>query len=217
MAGIVRTFSYAGAAVAEPAATIDAELHSRLAALCAEGWRLFEEFDLRVRDHEFHPFVAADYERVLAALISVRTPGARFLEWGSATGVITIMADLLGFEAFGIEIDSSLVRSARALATQFDSRATFVAGSFLPSGYRWQKPERTAVDWTATDGESGYLQLGRALDDFDVVFAYPWGGEAAMMQDLMKRYGRDDALLLLHDTNDGVRGYRRGKEIPLGP
>jgi hypothetical protein len=67
-----------------------------------------------------------------------------------------------------------------------------------------------------SDGESGYLQLGRALDDFDVVFAYPWGGEAAMMQDLMKRYGRDDALLLLHDTNDGVRGYRRGREIPLG-
>ena len=28
-----------------------------------------------------------------------RGPGLRFLEWGAATGVITIIADLLGFDA----------------------------------------------------------------------------------------------------------------------
>jgi hypothetical protein len=33
------------------------------------------------------------------------------------------------------------------------------------------------------------------------------------MQDVMRRYGRRDALLLLHDTNAGVRAYRDGREL----
>lgn len=188
----------------------------RLDALCLEGWALFEEFDTRVRDHEFHPFVAADYEAVRRALTAVRSPGARFLEWGSATGVITVMADLLGYRAAGIELDTTLVRTARALAARYGSKAQFVAGSFLPGGYRWHSPVANDFSSTTGEGESGYLLLGAALDDFDVVFGYPWGGEAPMMLDLMRQYGRSDALLLLHDTTTGVHGYRRGKEIALG-
>ena len=49
-----------------------------------------------------------------------------------------------------------------------------------------------------------------ALDDFDVVFGYPWQGEHAMMLDLLKQYGNPEATLLLHDTNDGVKLYRGG-------
>lgn len=194
----------------------DAALDRRLDALCLDGWALFEEFDTRVRDHEFHPFVAADYDAVRAALTAVRSPGARFLEWGSATGVITVMADLLGFRACGIELDAALVRTARTLATRFDSGARFVAGSFLPTGYRWRSPVANAISSTTGDGESGYLLLGEALEDFDVIFGYPWGGEAPMMLDLMRQFGGADALLLLNDTTTGVHAYRRGKEIALG-
>jgi len=105
------------------------------------------------------------------------------------------------------------VETARALATRFESGARFVAGSFLPSGYAF-KPDPTAA-WTAVDdrGESGYVKFGRALDDFDVVFGYPWGGEQGMMLDLMRRYGNPDGLLLLHSVEHGVRGYRAGKEV----
>lgn len=178
--------------------------------MCTEGWALWERFDLEVRGREFHSFVAADYDVVLRALIAHRDPGKRFLELGSATGVITILADLLGFEAYGIELDSSLVATARSLATRFDSQARFVTGSFLPSGYRWEPGLSIWTEETTGIGQSGYLELGLALDDFDVVFGYPWGGEAAMMQDLMKKYGRRDGLLLLNDVNDGVRAFRPG-------
>ena len=65
-------------------------------------------------------------------------------------------------------------------------------------------------------GPSGYLQLGMALDDFDVVFGYPWSGEAPLMLDLMRQYGRPDALLLLYDTEAGVRSYRGGREVAAG-
>lgn len=188
-------------------------LRTRLEALCAEGWAAWDRFATEVREHHFHPFVAADYEVVQKALIPHRKPGQRFLEWGSATGVITIMADLLGFDACGIELDSSLVATARDLARKFDSRARFAAGSFLPTGYRWQPSDGDGRTGTVGTGISGYLQLGCSLDDFDVVFGYPWGGEEAMMLDLMKCYGRPNGLLLLHTVNDGVRSYRGGRQV----
>lgn len=196
----------------QPAAD-DPALGARLDAVCADGWAFSEHFERTVREPGFHPFVAADYEVVRAALLRLRAPGLRFLEWGSASGVITIMADLMGFDACGIELDASLVETARALATKHDSAARFVAGSFLPTGYEWRSRDGDRRTGTIGEGPSGYLQLGRALDDFDVVFGYPWGGEAPLMHDVMRRYGRPDALLLLHDTNEGVRAFRGGREV----
>lgn len=191
----------------------DPTLLARLDALCADGWAVWERFDRTVRASGFHPFVAADYDAVRAALLALRPPGRRFLEWGSAIGTITIMADLMGFDASGIELDASLVTTARELAARHGSKARFVAGSFLPAGYRWRSRAGDARTGTIGDGPSGYLQLGHALDDFDVVFGYPWSGEAPLMLDVMARYGRPDALLLLNDTNAGVRAYRGGREV----
>lgn len=190
---------------------MDAALRARVAELCAEGWEIWEHFDVEVRDRGFHPFVAADYEEVLAALLRHRAPSLKFLEWGSASGVITIMADLLGFEAYGIELDASLVSTARTLATKFESRARFVAGSFLPAGYVWRPSSGDGRIATIGDGASGYRELGHPLDEFDVVFGYPWGGEEPMMLDLMQTYGRSDALLLLNTVNGGVKEYRNDR------
>ncbi len=192
----------------------DPALQARLDALCADGWAIWEEFDRTVREPGFHPFVPADYDVVRAALLTLRAPGLRFLEWGSASGIITIMADLMGFEACGIELDPSLVRTARTIAARHASSARFVAGSFLPTGYEWRARDGDTRTGTIGEGPSGYLQLGLALDDFDLVFGYPWGGEKPLMLDVMQRYGRRGALLLLHDTNEGVRAYRDGKELP---
>lgn len=196
------------AATAEPT---DAELRARVAPLLEEGWEIFDRFDREVRDRDWHPFVAADYERVLEALLAVRGRGLRFLEWGSATGVITIMADLLGFEAYGIELDANLVRTARELAARHGSGARFAAGSFLPAGYRYRSSDGDGRLGTIGHGASAYPELGHPLDDFDVVFGYPWGGEERMMLDLMRSYGRGDALLLLQEGSLGVRAYKGGK------
>ena len=193
---------------------VDDALRARLKDLCTEGWNFFERFDREVREREFHSFIASEYEVVLESLIAHRAPGRTFLELGSASGVITIMADLLGYEAAGIEIDTSLVATARALAARFGSKARFVAGSFFPSGYVFKTTSGDERTGTMGAGISAYLELGRALDDFDIVFGYPWGGEEPVMLDLMKRYGSPDALLLLHGVNDGVKAYRGGKPVP---
>lgn len=202
----------APAEVRPAAAELDPALRARLHALAEEGRDFWDRFDAEVRQKDFHPFVPADYERVLQALLPLRAPGVRFLEWGSATGVITIMADLLGFEAYGIELDAGLVETARELAQKHGSAARFAAGSFIPNGYRYRPRHGDGRLGTIGVGESGYRELGHPLDDFDIVYGYPWGGEEPMMLDLMRAYGAPDARLMMLGGSE-VRIYRRGRLI----
>jgi SAM-dependent methyltransferase len=178
----------------------------RIRRLQDEGQSLFERFDRDVRAQDWHPFVPAAYDRVLDTLLHLREPGLRFLEFGSATGVITIMADMLGYEAYGIELDPALVDMARSLAATFDSRATFVAGSFIPDGYRWVAPSGDTRRGTIGDGASGYSALGMELDSFDYVFAYPWPGEDLMMQDIVRQRGGTRTRLLQYGP-EGVQVF----------
>jgi hypothetical protein len=191
---------------------VDAELNVRLAELADEGREIWNRFDMEVRRQRFHPFVPADYDKVLTALLRLREPGLRFLEWGSATGVITIMADLLGYEAYGIELDERLVEVARDLARRYGSRATFVAGSLFPEGYRYRPPGGDARLGTIGTGRSGYLALGQPLESFDIVYVYAWPGEDAVLFDVMRQFGRRDARLLLNTGTNGLKVYRGGTE-----
>jgi hypothetical protein len=189
----------------------DPRLRARLAALFDEGWEIWQRFDIEVRQDTWHPFVPSDYDRVLQALIGLRGPGRRFLEWGSACGVITIMADLLGFESCGIELDPALVRVARDLAVRYESGARFAVGSFLPAGYAWKPRTGDGRLGTIGEGSAAYAELGRPLEDFDVVFGFPWTGEEPLMLDVMRCHGRRDARLLLYGVADGVEIYRDGR------
>ena len=186
----------------------DATVRDRIDALIEEGMTLFSEFDRSVRERSFHPFVAADYNVVLETLLSLRAPdrsrAPTFIELGSGHGVITIMADLLGFDAVGIELDASLVAIARDLAKRYESNARFVAGSFLPLGYRWKSESGDSRMGTLGSGPSAYMELGRALDDFEIVYAYPWEGEAPIIRDLARRYANPKAKLVLMDAVEGV-------------
>ena len=186
-------------------------LDSRLDALCADGWEIWQRFDETCRRRDFHPFVPADYDVARNLLSSLRAPGRRFLEWGSATGIITIMADMMGFAAYGIEIDAALVATANEVASRHRSAARFTVGSFLPAGYRFRTRDGDGRTGTIAKGPSGYLELGFSLEYFDVVFGYPWAGEEAVMLDVMQRYGRPDALLLLYESDDSPRVYRGGR------
>ena len=122
------------------------------------------------------------------------------------------MADLLGFDASGIELDADLVAIARDLATRYESRARFAIGSFLPAGYQPRLRNGNGRLGTIGDGPSGYRELGHPLEDFDVVYAYPWMGEERVLLDLFNRYGGRDALLLLHGE-DRITTYRHGRIV----
>jgi hypothetical protein len=197
----------------DPAAVLEPALRARIEALMEDGRQLWDRFDIEVRQHDWHPFVATDFDLLLSALLAVRAPGLSFLEWGSGMGVVTIMADLLGFDACGIELDAALVETARGLAAKYDSRAHFAAGSFLPAGYEYRSSSGDRRTGTIGHGESGYLALRRPLEDFDLVYGYPWSGEEPVMLDVMRRYGRKDARLLLHTGSLGIHTYRDGRRV----
>lgn len=199
----------ASSAAAPPLAGVDAELRARLDAVIADGLEVWARFDREVRGKEFHPFFPADYEQVLEGLAALRAPGLRFLEWGSATGVITILADLLGFESVGIELDPRLVEVARVLAARHGSNARFVAGSLFPAGYHYHGRDGDPRTGTLGEGESAYHEIG-PIDGFDVVYGYPWDGEEPVMQDLMRRYGAPGAHLMIAGGAAGLRVFRNG-------
>ena len=108
---------------------------ARLIATCSRGWeRFFADYD-----DQTPRFVPSVPERVFAVLEEVtrrQLPPTRvFCEWGSGFGTATCLAALLGYEAYGLEIDEELVRRSRAIAQRLGIPVTILCTSFLPAGY----------------------------------------------------------------------------------
>lgn len=178
----------------------------RLRRLFADGGEVAKRVDTGERSW----FVPSNYEAVLESLVELHPRGGRFLELGSGLGVVAIMADMLGFEAYGIEILPELVDEARQLAERHESSAKFAHGSFLPADYRWVSETGDTRLGSVVVGESAYPALGRDLADFDVLFAYPWPGQTEILRDLVERAGAPHARLLLH----GVFAEREDRAHP---
>ena len=121
----------------------------------------------------------------LAALQAAQlATGRRFIEWGSGVGVVSCLAALGGFDAVGIEIETSLVDIAEELAADHGIAVQFARGSFVPPGAEPSIDLAGDVAWLSTEGDDGYAELELEPDDFDVVFAYPWPGEEQVIFDL---------------------------------
>lgn len=172
-------------------------LFARLRDLCEEGLEISSKLE-RAREGEWDSFVPADYDTVLRSLLEIRGGEGRFLELGSATGVVAIMADLLGFEACGIEIVPDLIAEARGLAERYDSDARFAVGSYMPQGYRYESESGDTRLGALGIGHPAYDELGFELSDFAWVYAYPWPGEGDVIRDVMKHRGAPQATLLIH-------------------
>ncbi|MEN0110486.1 MAG: hypothetical protein AAF805_07145 [Planctomycetota bacterium] len=207
---------------------VPVELPIRPTPLPAAVRRLLDDADDRVerfaQDHRDRPvpaFVPCDFVAAHHALAAVQSlslaAGGRFAEWGSGVGTVTCLASLSGFDAVGIEIEPDLVEVAEALADDHAIEVEFVRGSFVPEGGDDVLDEHAydldrEVTWLRTDLGSGgdaYDQLGLDPDDFDVVFAYPWPGEEAVVFDLFAEFAAVGALLLTHHGEDGMRLQRK--------
>lgn len=190
------------------------ELTPRLAQVAADGEKTSEDFfEAHIRT-PVPGFVPCDFVASGRALTAVwaqhLAPGPAFCEWGSGVGAVTVIASLLGFDAVGIEIDADLVATSRELAQRAASRARFIHGSFIPEGHD-DIADETGGDmaWLITGAEAGYTELGLEIDDFDVIFAYPWPGEESVLENLFIDHAAAGALLITYNGVEGVRVARK--------
>jgi hypothetical protein len=98
--------------------------------------RLIHAAAAEVRSVNCFDFVPSDYEAVWEVLSEIRrrfgeSAEPSFCEWGSGLGVVTGMAEILGFRASGIEIDATLAEQSRELLNRHGLQATIVTGSYL--------------------------------------------------------------------------------------
>jgi hypothetical protein len=159
-------------------------------------------------------FVPSDFSLVYSTLCHVAdehlAPGPLFCEWGSGAGVVTCLAAMVGFDACGIEFETDLVELSIRLARHYHLRAGFCRGNFVPRGGQKIAEEVSEFEWLAIGGPDPYDQMDLEIDDFDMVFAYPWPGEERVIERLFDRFASDGALLMTYNgAAEGIRLFRR--------
>lgn len=186
---------------------------------------LIREADTRIdtffEAHVQHPirsFIPSDAALVYAVLQHIQShhlaTGRRFLEWGSGFGTATLIAASLGFVAEGIEREAELIEEAEALGRDFGLKADFHSGDYFPPGFDVYR-----------DGVGDTVQLVHGprgnplyetgvidLEYMDVLFIYPWPGEAQMIGELFDAIAPEGALLILYQGPDDVDLLRRVDE-----
>jgi len=176
------------------------------------------EADLRIerfaKQGAVHAFVPSDYVLVYGVLgaLAARSaaPGNAFCEWGCGMGVVAALATMLGYEACGIEINGELVDEARALAADVGLEIEYVCGNLIPTGGdHHADTASTEMAWLSMGGRDAYDELGVDIDDFDLVFAYPWPGEEEVIDDLFEHYAAVGAVLVTYHGIEGVRVQRK--------
>ena len=166
-----------------------------------------------------YSFVPSDFPLVYGALRHVAgerlAPGPLFCEWGSGAGVVACLAAMVGFDACGIEVEADLVELSTRLARHYQLKADFCHGNLVPHGGQKIAEEVGEFEWLAISGPDPYDQMDLEIDDFDIVFAYPWPGEERVIERLFDRFASDGALLMTYNGAEGVRLFRRRTARPV--
>jgi hypothetical protein len=192
------------------------DLPCGVAALLREADRRGSEFGSRLSS-TYRGFVPSDYVYMYHALRAVSHAslacGNAFCEWGSGLGVVASLAALVGFDAYGIEIDPDLFDASLELAEDFDVPVELLLGSFIPPG------ADDLIDRAFADCDGGlsldphadhtYDELGLEIRDFDVIFAFPWPNDEELTAQLFERFAARGALLLTYSDSNAVRLRRK--------
>lgn len=161
----------------------------------------------------FPAFVSSDFSLAYSALRDLEesglVPGDRFCEWGSGLGVVSCLAAMAGFRAFGVEARGRLVRGARRLAARFDLPAEFARGSFFPKEGSDELVAEREFAWLSTGVRCGHQALGAGPDEFDLIYAYPWPDEEQLVAETFEARACRGALLLTYHGEFGLRLRRK--------
>ncbi len=195
-----------------PALIADSVVPAEIERLVDLARLRIQTFQDRWDQPQMEQFVAADYLHVYQTLRwlkeNVFTIGGRFLEWGCGFAVVCAIADSLGWDAIGIEAESDLLAQGRQTISQWNSAAELIHGNFLPPGAEMLADDPTLPS-LGHPVSCGYQQLGLDLDDFAIVYAYPWPGEDKFHESVFDRHAARGALLVLFCGPNDIRLLRK--------
>jgi hypothetical protein len=159
-------------------------------------------------------FFPSDYESIYPILKSLRESypeATRLCEWGSGFGVIVGLGTILGFESYGIEIDERCVAASRSLLADHGLRGEILEGSFVPEEYAERREGSRDGVGTVLGGPGAIDEVDVGIEDFDLIFAFPWPDEQEMYSDLFARYAAVGAILVTYSALDGIKVRRKVK------
>ncbi|QEG22362.1 methyltransferase domain-containing protein [Mariniblastus fucicola] len=180
--------------------------------LIALGHERIEAF-MQDNDSVTENFVRCDFHLLDQALTWIEQnhllTGRRFCELGSGFGVAAMLASLHGLESVGIEVESYLVDQASDLADELDLPTAFYCGSFVPRGVLDIEQLGSEVEHVETHEDDVYEEIGLAMDDFDLFFAFPWPGEEHFFEAVFEAGAAVNSLLLTFRGRDGMGLLRK--------
>ncbi len=161
---------------------------------------------------QIEQFVAADFRHLYQALSWIRDTqvliGNRFVEWGCGFAVVASIASQLGFDAIGIEAERELLREGEQTVGLWRQPVELVHGNFLPHGAE-SLAEDSTLPSLGHNVRCAYDQIGLELDDFALIYAYPWPGEDDFHEAVFDRFAAPGALLLLFCGPNDLRLWRK--------
>ena len=195
-----------------PSSVDSTPIPDELAARITSARGEIEAFQDRWDRPQIEQFVAADYHLVYQCLnwtlqFQPRL-GQRFLEWGSGFSIVSAIAAEMGLNSFGIEAEPDLLAMGRKTIQTWNVSVELVEGNFLPPGAA-QLSDDPMLPSLSHDVADGYQTIGLDLDDFALVYSYPWPGEDDFHEFVFDRYAAFGALLMLFCGPNDVRLWRK--------
>ena len=166
---------------------------------------------------EYHGFVPSDYQTIYRCLKVIfdshMLTGPKFCEWGSGISIVASLAAMIGYDSFGIEYDGRLNRVAEGIRKKFNVPVQLVQGSYVPDGVEDLIEDAVAENngelALHPDADNAYEEIDESINDFDLIFIYPWPNDVELTHRIFDRGAAPGAMLLAYYGVDSIGLYRK--------